>query len=160
MIQPRTYSPSYDDIHTACWTIAYQSKMMRLELDGVVGVARGGLVPGTIISHMLQLPFFPISYSSKQGVGDNKNHHNELPTIPYRNFLIVEDIIDSGRTMFELVKHYVSTEPNINQKIYTACIYYKDNPHIVPDFNWLIIDKDAPFVTFPWENNAMSNTNV
>jgi hypoxanthine phosphoribosyltransferase len=131
--------------------------MMGLDLQGIVGVARGGLVPGVLISHMLQLPFFPISYSSKKGVGDDRNHANDLPVVPFSNFLIVEDIIDSGHTMAEIAIHYTNTQCQHGEKIYTACLYYKDNPHIYPDLNWLTIDVDSPFVNFPWENAQLGN---
>lgn len=151
---PRLYTPTYDDIHNAIWGIAQQIKLYGIELECVVGVARGGLMPSVLLSHMLGLPMIPISYSAKHGKGDNKDHSNTLPVIPYNNYIIFEDIVDSGNTLAEIVNHYSKEGVKNTDEIYTGCVYFKQQPHppIVPNVFWVSIPEDAPFVNFPWEH--------
>lgn len=150
----RLYSPTYSDIHTAVWGIAQQIRLYGMNLECVVGVSRGGVIPSVLLSHMLGIPMIPISYSAKNGNGDNKDHSNVLPVIPYNSYIIFDDIVDSGETLSEIVNVY-SKEGLLNTtEIYTGCVYFKQqpNPPIVPNVFWMSIPEDAPFVDFPWEN--------
>lgn len=114
----------------------------------IIGLARGGLVPAVIMSHLLQVKMFPISYSSKQGNGEYKEYENVLPTFPITwDLLIVDDICDTGYTMRE-VDHVYRDSGHV---VRTATLYYKDGAVITPDYVWQSIPKDANWIEFPWE---------
>jgi len=145
------HNPSYDDIHNACVHWSQNFKLMSVKFDRVVGIARGGLLPAVITSHMLDLPFTPISYSSAAGNGDNKNHTNQLPDLEGRTILVVDDICDTALTLREITDYY-SKKGKI---VYTAVLHYKNRKggSFVPDFYWRKIEEDGLWVIYPFERS-------
>lgn len=158
--------PSYGNIHKACKEVFIPAiDNLEHKPDFIVGLSRGGLIPATVLSHMTDIPLFPVKYSSKSGNGDNKNHDNELPAIapwfskdelgePLLNvptLLIMDDISDSGNTLREVSDHYRSK----GHRVYTAALYYKEltNAVIVPDIIWNTIPEDFDWIIFPWERD-------
>ena len=68
----------------------------------IVGLSRGGLVPGVMMSHWFQKPFKPI----KAALRDFPEWEDYLPKKSDRRILIVDDICDSGET-FERMRDYL-----------------------------------------------------
>ena len=154
--------PSYEEIHNACVDMAEQIEIDKLNIKQVAGVARGGLLPGVILSHILKLPLLLIDYSSKGGKGDDKNHKNNIPLLSPANgpILIVDDICDSGKTLREIYEHYQFC----NVEVYTAVLYHKllkDKQLFIPDYVWRSVPEDSGWVIFPYERNEyLSNAEV
>jgi xanthine phosphoribosyltransferase len=146
----RLLSPTYDDLHYACVGIAQYLKNNLRPINLILGLSRGGLIPAVIISHILEVPMIPVSYSSKKGMGDDKNHQNTLPELNDKSILILDDIIDSGHTMKEVDTYYSLRSGN---NVYTASLYYKERTPIVytPTVHWITIPEDSNWVIFPWE---------
>ncbi len=141
--------PTYDQLGIICKGIADTVVRDHHKPDIVIGVARGGLMPAVHVSHCLHVPMVAVSYSSKQGNGDNKNHSNQLPTLKQRKILIVDDIADSGKTLHELVEYYKN-----DNDVETATCYYKYvNKIHEPTYYGYAIDDDFGWVIFPWEND-------
>jgi hypoxanthine phosphoribosyltransferase len=114
----------------------------------IIGLARGGLVPAVIMSHLLNVKMFPVSYSSKRGNGEYKEHENVLPEFPITwNILIVDDICDTGYTLREVTEHY-HREGHV---VRAATLFYKEGAVVQPEFIWQTIPKDANWIEFPWE---------
>lgn len=148
-------SPSYNDIHNACVDIVRDVKRTGKPVELVLGIARGGLMPAVILSHMLEVPMKSVSYSSKSGKGDNKNHDNVLPTLSdvKGTILVVDDICDSGQTLREIVDHFQAQ----GLSVLTATLFYKvhENQTFIPlDFFWRKILPDAGWITFPFERTG------
>lgn len=148
--------PSWHQIEKGCAIIA--NKVLRDLRDGttpdwILGVARGGLIPAVMISHMLDVPMLTTCYSSKKGAGDDRNHDNLLPEIPEQRkvstILIVDDIIDTGNTIQEIYNHY--RLKNLNHIIVHAALYHKVGSSIIPNYTWQTIPENAPWIEFPWE---------
>lgn len=116
-------------------------------IDGVLAPVRGGLWHGVIASHRLNVPLTPIQYSSKKGAGDDKNHHNQLPEVSGRILYLVEDIVDSGHTMKEIVDFYVDR----GQTVITAAFHYKEGAIFHPNLYWWRIPSDSEFISYPYE---------
>jgi len=108
--------------------------------DIIVGLARGGLVPGVLLSHMLNVPFKAL----------NKDDIFTNDKLEYANGLIIDDINDSGRTLADFASKYsglfdmvryaviVNNESSSFDADYYGCRYNKlDEP------DWWV---------FPWEN--------
>jgi len=142
--------PSWDNIQSFVDDIAGMVWAMPHKPTKILGVSRGGLILAVCLSHKLDIPMVPVSYSSKAGNGDDKNHSNILPVFEVTDrVLIVDDIADSGLTIRELSDHYKSRVDTVH----TACIYYKESSIIEPDIYAVKIPKDAPFINFPWERS-------
>lgn len=143
--------PTYTHIEIGCSLIVDEIKGRNIKIDKVVGVLRGGKYPAELIAQYLHVPVEFISYSSKQGQGDNKDHDNVLPKIQGRVLLIVDDIADSGKTIEELFVHYVREK----HTVFTAVLYYKDrHSGYVPDFYWKEIPEDFGWIYYPWETES------
>lgn len=143
------FTPSYDDIHQACLGFIDQIDALHLNIDVVVGIARGGLLPALILSHHLELPLEVVKYSSPEGKGDNKNHANILPRIDGRTLLIVDDICDSGLTMRDVSEYYTDE----GKVCITASLFYKEHkaPVITPTLTWRTVPAHSRWVVFPFE---------
>ena len=87
------------DVDALCLDISHAAKSMGI--DKVVGISRGGLIPGVIISHMLNVPFEPIAWEPSY------DHTEDAKTICKNNSsttLFVDDICDSGITMGDVAR--------------------------------------------------------
>jgi hypoxanthine phosphoribosyltransferase len=117
--------------------------------DAVVGLTRGGLVPGVILSHLFyDIPLIPVDYSSSQGMGDNVgSHSNDVPNIKQHRLLLVDDIIDSGHTMNELVLLLRAR----GHDVMTYSYIWKEGAVFAPDQYCVKLPADAGWVVFPWE---------
>jgi hypothetical protein len=117
----------------------------------ILGLSRGGLVPGVILSHLLEVPLITASYSSKQGMGE-RDYTNTLPIIADMRILIVDEIADSGNTLHEVVSFYNRLRENT---VRTAVVHYKQQQcvKIIPNYVGIFIPEDAPFVYYPWEKD-------
>ena len=150
-MKPTLTHPSWGQIDKACAILAARVISSLGEPNQspevVVGLARGGLVPAVIISHILGTKMFPISYSSALGNGEYKNYENELPEIPFTRLLFIDDIIDTGHTMKEVLDYYRS----MNHIVKVASLYYREGAAINPDFVWQSISAQDPWIIFPWE---------
>jgi hypoxanthine phosphoribosyltransferase len=147
------FAPTYQELHTLTLDICKHIQIILEDwygldaLDGIIAPSRGGLLVGTIVSHYFGVPLTPISYSSKIGRGDDKNHNNVLPVLPGGLYILVDDIIDSGHTFKELFEHYT-----LNSEIVTAAWYYKQGAVCrVPGTCGIVLPANAEFVSFPYE---------
>jgi len=85
---------------------------------GVYGFPRGGLPLAVWISHRAGLP---------------------LLLAPAEDALLVDDIADTGATLFRYRKsHFIAT------------MFYHRQSSVVPDF-WMFEKKNDEWVVFPWE---------
>lgn len=99
---------------------------------GVFGIARGGLIPATIISYRLDIP---------------------LLQAPCKGCLIVDDISDTGKSL----SHYLVNETNKN-RYFIATLYYKEGSLVEP--NYYLEEKSNEWVVFPWETIREENGEI
>ena len=158
-MKPTLTHPTWHDIEKGTSLIVQQALKAGAGIDWVIGLTRGGLVPGVLFSHMWDVPMMPANYSAPNGRGDNKNHTNSLPMVQSSiyspegiapelpSLLIIDDICDSGLTLNNVMVHY-QQEGHV---VWTATLYKKEGAIMTPDFIWQTIPKDAPWIVFPWE---------
>lgn len=127
--------------------------------DHVVALARGGLIPGTVVANMLNIRHvYSVGLSSyhlnddgietqqmfdvyQRLTNDNKHIH------PGDHVLIVDDISDKGTTFDNVIKLISSTH---DVKISTASIVMKPKTMHQPTFCHEVVD-DNKWIVFPWE---------
>ena len=107
---------SYEAFKQACLEIA--KRVERRKFSSVFGVPRGGLIVAVHVSHLLDIP---------------------LVSVPRKGTLVVDDIVDSGKT----IKKYRDRT--------IASIYYHRHSIVEPDI-WIYEKTDA-FIKFHWETD-------
>jgi hypoxanthine phosphoribosyltransferase len=144
--QPQV-SFGWETIHTAIDSLAYMVAPMKPM--GIVAIARGGLVPATLLSHKLNLPLNVIKAASYDDDHTQKHEveldiHEQVKQTVLANparWLFVDDVLDSGHTydaikkVFQPVCMYaviVTKRPLLHVAAFAA----------VPQGVW---------VKFPWE---------
>ena len=84
------------------------------QFDSIICINRGGLIIGRVLSDLLSLPIGVISAKGyEKGTTDIKNITIN-PTISSidpigKNILLVDDLVDSGKTMELIFKHLKKT---------------------------------------------------
>jgi len=107
---------AYKDFLRAMKIIAKESK--KLSVRSLYGIRRGGMVPAVYLSHLTGLRIVPR---------------------PGKKSLIIDDICDSGNTLYDYKE--------LGYK--TATIYYHKQSIVEPDI-WIYEKKDD-WILFPWE---------
>lgn len=135
---------TFAEIKNACKDIADKIKSENLEKITIVAVARGGLVPATIIAHLLgikDIKFIRLSSYS------NEHQQSELVDTTFDEIpnaettYIIDDICDSGETLLYLRKKYPLAK---------ICVVINKNQTIKPDFA-PITEPAGLWINFPWE---------
>ena len=137
---------NWQEIGSKCKFVSCKIENKNIQIDKVVGIARGGIIPGSIIARNLDKPFETISAKS---YNDETNERGELSITDYKilgnNILFVDDICDSGHTLKAITELYK------DKKIYTAALFKKKNKNHTPNFCGQLIP-DEVWITFPWED--------
>lgn len=126
------YYVDWDLVCLICSNIANDIKS-KFDLDKVnlIGVARGGMIPVTIVAHRLGLRFQMLdlhSYTDKES--GEMVVENQLKLNKDKVNIIIDDIYDTGKT-FEYINNH----------------YQIDKFYYVLDKR----DRDYGWVVFPWE---------
>ena len=128
----------------------YQISRGQFKPVGIVAVARGGLVPATILAHRLKLhKIISIGLSShKDGEmqGGEVVRYTDLPEAILleqgQGWLVVDDIVDSANTMTYMRK--------LLPKAKTACLFQQIQAPLC-DFWWYKVTGRNIWIKFPWE---------
>jgi len=134
---------SYDTVHLYCDKIAKHLK--ETPIDIIVGITRGGLVPGVILSHLLQVPFKSVDYST------SKTYPKTINTDkfePQETILLVDDISDTGTTMCAVR----STLTDAGLSVVTATLITKMDSKFWPTVSGFLT-QDENWIVFPWETS-------
>jgi hypoxanthine phosphoribosyltransferase len=118
--------------------------------DIVLGIARGGLIPGGAIAYAIDCKnLFTVSVEFYTGVDARLAVPVMLP--PFLNptelddarVLIVDDVADTGKTL-ELVHEFCAGHV---REARTAVLYEKSHSVIKADYAWRYTDR---WINFPW----------
>jgi len=116
--------------------------------DVIMGVNRGGVIPGVYLSHRIGKRHIPVDVRLRDHA--DKTDLNALYRAIDKNekILIIDDINDTGAT-FEYIRHNCVNNSNVR---YAAVINNKPSPFQV-DYWGYEIDKslNPQWVVFPWE---------
>jgi len=115
----------------------------------IVGISRGGLIPGVMISHKLNIPFKPVHASTR----DFPHWENYLPKSNDSKVLIVDDICDSGET-FERLSNYIKDNINHECDVRFSALWWNNECDFEPHYYTRDLAKDSEpvWIFFPHEN--------
>ena len=138
------------DVNTLCRDIVLD----KFDPCCIVGLSRGGLLPGVMMSHWLNKPFKPV----KAALRDFPEWEDYLPRKTDERVLIVDDICDSGET-FTRMKNYIKG-PRMNQplelptEVSFASLWWNNECDFEPHYYAQECAKDTEgiWIHFPWEH--------
>ena len=141
--------PSWFDVEDACLKIYSQMKEDNYRPECIVGLLRGGVVPGRIFSdyYDILLDFFALDVKLYDRIGvmrDKPEIKAFYGDVKNKKILIVDDIWDSGKTM-EAVLDYLGDED-----IVTATLYWKETAKGKPDY-YAEVAIENEWIVFPFE---------
>ena len=124
---------TWDEVERQCLSIATDiTDKFDLDKVNLIGVARGGMIPVTLVAHQLDLRFQMLdlhSYNDKNS-GD-MIVENQLKLSKDKVNIIIDDIYDTGKTFDYINNHYQIDK-----------FYYIIDKRDIPDIGWVV---------FPWE---------
>ena len=121
------------------------------EFDAIIAIARGGLSLAQLLGEYYDLravySINTIGYNDTQKLDDVKVFN--LPQLQdAKSVLIVDDIVDSGDTLIEVLKVLNEAYPHVTFK--TASLFYKKSAKIAPD--WYVQEAKI-WIEFFWSED-------
>lgn len=122
--------------------------------DVMVAIGRGGLVPGVMMSHILDCPVY--NFGIKTYKEDNtygKSQVTQIPGIKFnsefrdKRVIVFDDLSDRGTTLIEAKNYF---EQNVFKNYKFATLYIKKSTKFMPNF-YLKEFADDLWLDFPWE---------
>jgi hypoxanthine phosphoribosyltransferase len=143
-------SPSWNDIFDMCVEGAERIDQLGIKFDIIIALSRGGLVPGRLISDLLEIRdviVLDVKYYFGIGIKIDKPRITELvrTSITSKNVLLVDDVVDSGESIKASAEYLSLFKPSV-MKIFTLNV--KPKRIINPD---IFIKETSAWIIYPWE---------
>ncbi len=141
------YDYNCEELQTDIKILAQKSQ--EFKADTILAIARGGLIPAQLLAYHLNIrdiQSIQIKSYDKQIRQDELILQDTTDLVGATRVLIVDDIIDSGKTLDALLLHVKKRYPLVEFK--SASLFYKPTALIQPDFTC----KEAKeWINFFWE---------
>ena len=113
----------------------------------IVGLSRGGLTPGVMLSHWFKKPFKSVASALR----DFPEWEEYLPRPTDKRVLIVDDICDSVETFQRMSSHITKKANGVDVRF--ATLWWNNECDFEPKYYVREIAKDSTntWVHFPWE---------
>ena len=133
------------DVNSLCREILLD----KFDPNVIVGLSRGGLTPGVMMSHWMKKPFKPI----KTSLRDFPEWEDYLPRKTDERVLIVDDICDSGETFHKIRKHINERKKN-GVDVRFATLWWNNECNFEPHYyvNEIAKDSTKTWINFCWES--------
>jgi hypoxanthine phosphoribosyltransferase len=150
-------SPSWDAIYEAVLRVSLDIKKKRKEFEAIIALARGGWVPGRLLSDFLRvkrtLSLQITSYKDQEKAENIRLLDQDFKT-DARSVLLVDDVSDTGGSLM-FARDFL--EKLGIEEIGSATLYIKPWTSFVPDFFYQSV---TDWVVFPWEFAEFMAPNV
>lgn len=141
----------YKTIDLICNGIALRLNSNFEDIDLIIGISRGGLLPATILSYNLKaklLVFGIKSYNNTVHGTSNITQQIDFSSVNKNSkILVVDDICDTGETFKEFNG---ILNANGFKSIKFASMFVRQSTSHLVDYYGMIID-NITWVKFPWE---------
>ena len=133
------------DVNTLCREILLD----KFDPDVIVGLSRGGLTPGVMMSHWMEKPFKSI----KASLRDFPEWEDYLPRKTDERVLIVDDICDSGET-FHKIREHINERKKNGVDVRFATLWWNNECNFEPHYyvNEIAKDSTKTWINFCWES--------
>ena len=118
------------------------AKIISLRPDTIVAIARGGVIPATLLAKILQVRDMFTLTMQRDGA-ERKITSNVVVDISGKNLLLVEDMIETGRALIAGKKFLEERGATVR----TACLYTMPISEIKPDY---VLGEIPGVAEFPW----------
>ena len=163
----KKYYYSWQDVEDACVNIALQMYKDAWRPDYIVGITRGGNVPATILSNMLDVRGEALKVSLRDGSGDACETNCWMAEDAFgsgetvkKNILIVDDINDTGATFNWIKDDWHSSVYDGENTVWGENVRFavitenlSSDFHLV-DYHAHEVNKaeEDVWLVYPWEN--------
>lgn len=130
--------------------------------DHIVGIGRGGLVPGAYLSHRTGISLLSVDHSSGvPGFADELLAKLAAQTREGIRILLIDDINDSGKTITTL-RGAILAHGGAAENLRVAVLINNSRSPAAVDYRARTIDRatDKSWFVFPWEAMAPETTLV
>ena len=133
------------DVNTLCREIVLD----KFDPDVIVGLSRGGLTPGVMMSHWMEKPFKSI----KASLRDYPEWEDYMPRKSDERGLIVDDICDSGET-FHKIREHINERKKNGVDVRFATLWWNNECNFEPHYyvNEIAKDSTKTWINFCWES--------
>lgn len=141
---------NWQDAYDQCFYLYEQIEKSGFKPDVIIGIARGGWIPGRLLADFLHLKeTVNIKVEAYEVIGETEVEASITQDINVniegKNVLVVDDIADSGESLAAVHGSLLKRNP---LSVKTTTIYYKPRSTIKPDF---FAEETTAWVIFPWE---------
>jgi xanthine phosphoribosyltransferase len=124
------------------------------QFDWYIAVSRGGLIPTALLAQITghrNIDTFCIKRYGQdhQEIAISNVIDKNLSHLRYSNILVIDDILDHGKTMKYVLDYINLYGP---KTVKTACLYWKERSIVVPDFYLAACDNET-WIEFEWEKS-------
>lgn len=131
---------SWDEYNRLIEKLAVRVHDSNWRFDAIVCLARGGLRVGDVMSRLFRRPLgvlFTSSYRENAGTTQSRlmiaEHLSCAEPLPGPNWLLADDLVDSGATLVEVIPALKERYPQVRE-IRSAVIWRKGQSVAEPDF--------------------------
>ena len=135
--------------------LVYKVAKSGWDFDCLLCLSRGGMRPGDFFSRVYNKPLGILATSSyREAKGTVQSELDISDCITGLNdlkgrVLLVDDMVDSGKTISEVIAHLKSRYPAITE-IRVAVLWWKAHSVLTPDWHCVFFD-DNPWIHQPFE---------
>ena len=151
MVDYITYeAPAWNQIYEMLFEQSEKISKNGYQPDIIVGIARGGMVPASILSDLLgvrQVTVIKIEFYEDIAKPSAQPVITQFLSVAVngKKILLVDDVADSGQSL-KIARQYLIESGAVEVKI--ATLYAKATAQIMPDF----VEKITKhWIVFPWE---------
>ncbi len=142
--------PTWSRIYRMILNLAEKISRSGFEPEIILGVSRGGWIPARILSDFLCNPNLANAKAEfYSGIAETKGQpiltQSVSMSVRGRKVLIVDEVVDSGKTLNLVKKHVVDQGA---REVRTATVYIKPWSALKPDY---FERESKEWIVFPWE---------
>ena len=145
---------SWEEMRRDVNVLARDIVLDKFDPNVIVGLSRGGLTPGVMLSHWFKKPFKPV----KSSLRDFPEWEDYLPKPTDERVLIVDDICDSGET-FQKMQSWIkgprkNSPLDLPVDVRFASLWWNNECDFEPHYYTRDLAKDTEnvWIFFPHEN--------